>query len=162
MVSVGIEELRKAVLASMEADAGSSAKLREVCDVLRNAGKSFDWAGYYLVDRTVGNELVLGPFSGQPTEHTRIGFGRGICGQAASTLKVFVVDDVSAESNYLSCSPSVRSEFVAPVICNGVLVGELDIDSNKARAFGREDAEFLQWVASVTAKEVAEAAGFDV
>ncbi len=96
-----------------------------------------DWVGFYLVDPHREERLVLGPFSGEPTEHTSIAFGEGICGQAADTLQVFVVDDVEAESNYLSCSPSVKSEFVAPVMMKGVLVGELDIDSHTKAASKR-------------------------
>ncbi len=136
--------------------------LQKICELLRDRRKGYDWVGFYFVDRQKERELVLGPFAGQPTEHVRIGFGRGICGQAAETLKVFVVDDVSAESNYLSCSPGVRSEFVAPVMAGGLLVGELDLDSCEPALFTREDSRLLEWVASVCAGAVAEAAGFEI
>lgn len=39
-----------------------------------------------------------------------------------------MVQDVSEEAKYLSCSPKVRSEIVVPVLREGEIVGELDID----------------------------------
>ncbi|HOP26499.1 MAG TPA: GAF domain-containing protein [Candidatus Sabulitectum sp.] len=155
-------ETREFIRRVMDEAVPAGDRLQAVCDLLREAGRGYDWAGFYLVDPAEADQLVLGPFSGEPTEHVRIGFGEGICGQAASTLKVFVVDDVTAESNYLSCSPLVRSEFVAPVIHRGVLVGELDIDSHTAAAFGADDSEFLEWVAQTVSPAVAEAAGIDI
>ncbi len=155
------EDLRIAVRRIMDEAVPPEAKLQAVCDLLRSEVRDYHWVGYYLVDRDSEQELVLGPFAGEPTEHTRIRFGQGICGQAASTLEVFVVDDVEAESNYLSCSPHVRSEFVAPVAYRGKLVGELDLDSHTPAAFGGEDSVFLKWVAEATAEAVAGAAAFE-
>ena len=138
----------------------ASDKLQRICNLLRTNIESYEWVGFYLVDRKTESELVLGPFAGNETDHTRIGFGEGICGQAALTRSVFIVDDVSAESNYLSCSPDVKSEFVAPVLWNNQLVGELDLDSGKIAAFGEGDTALLKWVAKVTAEAVALLTGF--
>ncbi|MCK5786980.1 MAG: GAF domain-containing protein [Candidatus Sabulitectum sp.] len=129
--------------------------LQTVCDLLREEMDDYHWVGYYLVDPALPSELILGPFAGAPTAYTRIGFGKGICGQAARSLSVLVVDDVNLESNYLSCSSDVRSEFVAPILWKGKLVGELDLDSNRIAAFGKEDIELLNRVAEVTAEAVA-------
>ncbi len=155
------KELKSRILDILEKKAQPEEKLQAVCDFLHREKPGYDWAGYYLVDIKRERELVLGPFAGQATEHTRIGFGKGICGQAADTLEVFIIDDVNAESNYLSCSPDVRSEYVAPVLWEGTLVGELDLDSHGVSAFSEADAEFLNWVAEVTAGTVAGAAGFN-
>jgi L-methionine (R)-S-oxide reductase len=144
----------------LRSNGSPDCKLKQLCVLLRDSVPGYDWVGFYLVDRNREKELVLGPFAGAPTEHTRIDFGRGICGQAASTLEVFVVDDVSLSDNYLSCSPDVRSEFVAPVMFRGELVGELDLDSHRPSAFGPEHRVFLEWIAEVTAEEVARRAGF--
>ena len=143
-------------------DRSSEKALQTVCDLLREEIDDFHWVGYYLVDPASPSELILGPFAGAPTEHTRIGFGEGICGQAASSLSVIVVDNVNSESNYLSCSPDVSSEFVAPILWKGKLVGELDLDSNRVAAFGKADVTLLNWVAEVTAEAVALSAGFQL
>ncbi len=118
--------------------------LQAVCDLLKESVPHYDWVGFYFVDPKNGNELVLDPFSGEPTEHVRIKFGEGICGQAAETRNIFVVQDVSKENNYLSCSPEVRSEIVVPIFKDGEIVGELDIDSHRINPFTDEDREFLE------------------
>jgi GAF domain-containing protein len=133
---------------------GHSAVLERVCELLREAVPRFGWAGFYLVDPCSGGQLVLGPFSGAPTEHVRIRFGQGVCGQAAASLETILVDDVSAEPNYLSCSPSVRSEAVVPVFHGGRLAGELDIDSDQPSAFSGRDRVFLEAVAAAVAADV--------
>lgn len=125
--------------------------LQGVCEILRGRMGGCDWAGYYLVDPESEGELFLGPYSGAPTEHDRIAFGDGICGQAAASLETYVVDDVTAESNYLSCSPEVRSEIVVPVFHKGTLVGEIDLDSHSLRGFSETDRQLLEWLAEETA-----------
>ena len=123
-----------------------------VCNLLREEVPHYDWVGFYFRDPKNGSELVLAPFSGEPTEHTHIKFGEGICGQAAETENVFIVQDVSKETNYLSCSPDVRSEIVVPIFRNGEIVGELDIDSHGINPFTDEDREFLEWVCEKVAE----------
>jgi len=120
--------------------------LAEISRLLADTFSKFDWVGFYLVDGTQENELVLGPYVGDPTEHTRIAFGQGICGQAADTKATFVIADVNQEDNYLSCSPSVKSEIVVPIFKDNDIVGELDIDSHTINAFTEEDRAFLEEV----------------
>jgi L-methionine (R)-S-oxide reductase len=138
----------------------SHERLRRVCEMLQTAGLSYDWVGYYLVSRDEERALDLGPFAGESTVHVRIGFGQGICGQAADRGVTLVIGDVSAEENYLSCSPSVRSEVVIPVYWEGVLVGELDIDSHRVDGFDDADRAFLEAVADLTSADVAMSGGF--
>lgn len=121
-------------------------KLRAICKLLRDCVAHYDWVGFYFIDKTRPNELLLGPFEGKPTEHMRIQFGKGVCGQAAQLKKALTIQDVSKESNYLSCSPNVKSEMVIPIIKNGVAVGELDVDSHTLSAFTHEDEVLLQRV----------------
>ena len=120
-------------------------KLGAVCRSLRDAVAHYDWVGFYLVADT-GRELVLGPHAGEPTEHVRIPFGRGVCGQAAERKETLVVQDVRGEPNYLACSPKVRSEIVVPIVTDGVVVGELDVDSHTPAPFGDEDRHLLEAV----------------
>jgi L-methionine (R)-S-oxide reductase len=118
-------------------------KLQAICELLRDCVAHYDWVGFYLVEPST-TDLVLGSYAGQPTEHVRIPVGRGICGQAAQRKQIFVVQDVSQESNYLSCSPKVRSEIVVPIFRDGKVVGQLDIDSHALAAFSQGDWAFLE------------------
>lgn len=118
--------------------------LLEICHLLKGAVPHYHWVGFYLVDPHKEDELVLGPFVGAPTDHTRIRFGQGICGQAAERRETFVIQDVSQETNYLSCSADVKSEIVIPIFKKGKVVGELDVDSHELAAFTAEDRAFLE------------------
>jgi L-methionine (R)-S-oxide reductase len=119
--------------------------LRQVVEVLHDRFEHYSWVGIYLVE---GDDLVLGPWKGpQATEHVRIPVGQGICGAAAATGRTEVVDDVAADERYLACFPSTRSEIVVPIVYEGRVVGEIDIDSDRPAAFGEADRAYLERVA---------------
>jgi len=126
-------------------------KLKAICKLLRENVSHYNFVGFYLVDNK-HNELLLGPFEGHPTEHVRIAFGVGICGKAAKQKKRFVIQDVTKETNYLSCSEKVRAEIVFPIFYNNEIVGELDIDSHCFSPFTKEDESFLERICKKTSK----------
>jgi L-methionine (R)-S-oxide reductase len=138
----------KAIVASPE---NRDERLRRICELLHAEVPHYDWVGFYIVDPHIERELMLGPYVGTPTEHTRIPFGKGICGQAADTKRTFIIQDVLQETNYLSCSPDVRAEIVVPVMRAGVVLGELDIDSHALAPFSHEDRAFLEDVCAEVA-----------
>lgn len=127
-------------------------KLEQICIYLKENVPYYDWVGFYFVENEEKKQLVLGPFAGEPTEHTHIGFGEGICGQAADREENFVVQDVSEEDNYLSCSIDVKSEIVVPIFKDGKVVGEIDIDSHEIEPFTEKDEELLERIAEMTAE----------
>ena len=127
-------------------------KLRRVCEILREQVRHYNWVGFYLLDENDSKTLILGPFVGEPTEHTRIPFGSGICGQAAELEKTFLVQDVSKQENYLACSIKVKAEIVIPIFKNNRIAGELDIDSHFKAPFSEEDKRFLEKVAKMVAE----------
>ncbi len=152
-----MEILKQRCSEILSEDSSPFERLRRLSCYLHGAVDRYDWFGFYI---TVSGrrELVLGPFAGEPTEHLRIPYGRGICGQAADRKDTILVDDVSAQDNYLACSLKVRSEIVVPVysISDGsTVVGEIDIDSHKPRAFGEDDRSFLGELAAAVAADVA-------
>jgi L-methionine (R)-S-oxide reductase len=109
----------------------------------------YNWVGFYMLDPGDAAMLELGPFVGAPTEHIRIPVSRGICGAAVAQGETIVVDDVCADPRYLACSLETRSEIVAPIRVKGRIVGEIDIDSHSAAAFGAEDRAFLEKCAAM-------------
>jgi GAF domain-containing protein len=111
---------------------------------LKQQVADYTWVGVYLLD---GNELVLGPFVGKPSPHTRIPLGRGICGAAVTEKTTIIVDDVNADSRYLACSIETRSEIVVPIILENEVLGEIDIDSDRLAAFGQDDKTLLESIA---------------
>jgi len=129
-------------------DEDLETRLKDICLLLNKELNGYDWVGFYLVE---DGELVLGPYIGEPTDHTNIDFGEGVCGQAAEREETFLVDDVKQEGNYLSCSPKVESEIVVPIFKEEV-VGEIDIDSHKKARFEEEDQNMLEEIAEMVAK----------
>ncbi|OIP84013.1 MAG: diguanylate cyclase [Rhodobacterales bacterium CG2_30_65_12] len=101
----------------------------------------FDWTGFYRV--TAPGMLKIGPYQGGHGCLT-IPFERGVCGAAARTGEVQLVDDVAAFAGHIACAATTRSELVLPVWNGaGVMIGVLDIDSDQPRAFKKDDAEAL-------------------
>ena len=122
----------------INSDKSRNDKLQAICELLDQNVDVFDWTGFYLVAEDEKNMLELGPYVGEETDHTRIPFGKGICGQAANTLKTFVVQDVDKADNYLACSLHVKSEIVVPIMKGEQFVGELDIDSHTKDAMTQD------------------------
>jgi GAF domain-containing protein len=112
---------------------------------LKAACSHYSWVGIYLMD---GDELVLGPFLGKPSPHTRIPLNRGICGAAASQKATIIVDDVNSDPRYLACSLETKSEIVVPIMRGTEVLGEIDIDSDQRAAFTAADRALLERVAA--------------
>src|ERR1700761_6142570 len=109
----------------------------------------YNWTGFYMLDPTDPEILVLGPFRGAPTEHVRIPVNQGICGAAVAQNDTVIVDDVASDPRYLACSLETRSEIVAPIRVHGAVIGEIDIDSHDLAAFSAQDREFLEGCAAI-------------
>lgn len=155
MSSTVTEEYKKLVSRANEIveneQASRNEKLEIICKLLAEEVDVFDWVGFYLVDPNADRELVLGPYVGEATDHTRIPFGKGICGQAAETNETFVVQDVSKEDNYLACSVDVKAEIVVPVKKEGRFVAELDIDSHSRDSITEEHRIMLEEICKIVA-----------
>lgn len=126
-------------------DYDQQKKLEKVCEYLKENVEYYDWVGFYFANKEQ-KTLHLKAFAGEPTDHTVIPFGKGICGQVAVSNSNFVVPDVAAQDNYIACSINVKSEIVIPLFKHGENIGQIDIDSHRADPFGKEDEYFLEWV----------------
>jgi GAF domain-containing protein len=142
-----LEEIGKALAPERDGTRAMTTTVR----VLKDRMPDYSWVGIYLLD---GNELVLGPFVGKPSAHTRIPLGRGICGAAAAEKATIIVDDVNDDPRYLACSVETRSEIVVPIMRGGDVLGEIDIDSDKRAAFGEADKRMLEAVAGLLAERI--------
>ena len=120
-------------------------RLLQICKLLKAQVEHYDWVGFYFRNGQK-EELKLGPYVGEPTDHTIIPFGKGICGQVAVSNQNFVVPDVMAQDNYIACSISVKSEIVIPIFVDGENIGQIDIDSKTSDPFTPEDEHFLEFI----------------
>jgi GAF domain-containing protein len=119
--------------------------LQEFCvGIIAERLSYYNWVGFYMLDPSDENILVLGPFRGAPTEHVRIPVTEGICGAAVAHGETVIIDNVSEDPRYLACSIETRSEIVVPIRAKGKIVGEIDIDSHTLNAFGTDDRGFVE------------------
>jgi GAF domain-containing protein len=103
--------------------------------LLYNALDDINWLGIYVLR---DDELVLGPFQGQPA-CVHIAMGAGVCGTAAETLETQRIPDVHAFPGHIVCDAASRSELVVPLVIDGELAGVLDIDSPSLNRFTADD-----------------------
>ena len=142
---MNLEELKSHINNIINDSKTTSQKLQEICDYLKSEIDYYDWVGFYFKNGNK-NELKLAEFSGEPTEHTIIPFGKGICGQVAVSNENFVVQDVSKEDNYISCGWKVKSEIVIPIFVDNKNIGQIDIDSHTINPFSDSDTELLEYI----------------
>ena len=131
----------------------SDALLRRAVKKLAESDDRFDWTGVYLYNEDEG-ELWLHNYVGEPTEHSKIPVGTGVCGTAVAEKSNQIVGDVSEVEDYLACSPDVKSELVVLIRAGDEIFGQIDIDSETADAFGEDDESEIQAIADKLAEQI--------
>lgn len=101
------------------------ASLANISSVIYNGYTDLNWAGFYFVK---GGKLIVGPFQGKPA-CSPIPFTKGVCGRCYREKAVQRIDDVLAVKDHIACDSASRSELCVPVIVNGEMVMEIDLDS---------------------------------
>ncbi|WP_422133008.1 GAF domain-containing protein [Endozoicomonas sp. ALD040] len=133
-----------------EGEMDALANLANVASLLFTTMAEVNWAGFYIVR---GNELVLGPFMGNPA-CVRIPFGRGVCGTAARDQTTQLVADVTAFPGHIACDSASQSEIVIPLSKGGEVKAVLDIDSPITSRFDEEDQKGLEALAELLEERV--------
>ena len=113
--------------------------------LLFNSLPNVNWAGFYFVQ---GEELVLGPFQGNPA-CVRIPMGKGVCGVAAQQCETIIVPNVHEFPGHIACDVASNSEIVVPLFDGERLLGVLDLDSPTIGRFDDQDAEGLNELVTV-------------
>ncbi|WP_456378160.1 GAF domain-containing protein [Lutibacter sp.] len=142
---MNISQLKKSITTLINSNNTVPKKLQLICDFLKYEVEHYNWVGFYFKNGDK-NELKLAKFSGEPTEHTIIPFGKGICGQVALSNENFIVPNVNAQDNYISCGFKVKSEIVIPIFVNGENIGQIDIDSHAINPFSKTDEILLEFI----------------
>jgi GAF domain-containing protein len=146
--------LYKDLAAALEALIGDErdavANMANAAALIWESVPDINWVGFY---RNVGGELVLGPFQGRPA-CIRIPFGTGVCGAAAETREVQLVEDVHAFPGHIACDSASNSEIVVPILRDGELVAVLDIDSPSRARFDAVDQAGCVSLAEIMASAI--------
>lgn len=126
------------------------ANMANVAALLWQLVPELNWAGFY---RSIGQELVLGPFCGKPA-CIRIPFGQGVCGTAAATGKSQLVADVHTFPGHIACDAASRSELVVPVLREGVVIAVIDLDSPQPARFDEDDRAGIEALAQLLGSRI--------
>jgi L-methionine (R)-S-oxide reductase len=128
-------------------------RLQRLMQHLHDRLPHFHWVGIYWLK---GNELVLGPYVGPPTEHVRIPVGRGVCGAAVAENMNQIIEDVRELDNYLACNLETRSEIVVLIRHpdTGKILGQIDVDGTEVGAFDESDEALLEVIGDRIARLV--------
>jgi L-methionine (R)-S-oxide reductase len=139
------------------AQTASSAKsvMEHIAQRLHEKISRYNWVGFYLVDPADPGILLVGPFVGSFTPNARIPLDTGLCGAAASSGKIVVVHDVSADPRYLAGSSMVKCEIVVPILVKNKLAAELDVESYFAGTFTKPEQDFVEACAAIVGKYLA-------
>ena len=131
----------------------SDALLRRAVRKIASSDKRSSWVGVYLLNKEA-NELWLHNYVGSPTEHAKIAVGTGVCGTAVAEKKNLNIPDVKKVENYLTCNPDVQSELVVLIRAGDEIFGEIDLDSEDAKAYKADDENAVQAVADKLAEQL--------
>jgi len=127
----------------------SVANMANFSALLYGALPDINWLGFY---RFVNNELLLGPFQGNPG-CVHIAIGQGVCGVAAEKKQGLIVPDVDAFPGHIACDAASRSEIVLPLLDEkNQLLGVLDVDSPLKKRFTEADKNGLQKLLAILLK----------
>jgi GAF domain-containing protein len=136
-------EVAQEIAAVLDGEPNRVARMATTASMLASSFQHFYWTGFYVVDPDKPRELVVGPYQGT-LGCLRIAFGRGVCGAAAESGAVQIVDDVLAFPDHIACDARSRSEIVLPVFDpDGALIAVFDVDATEPAAFDQGDADGL-------------------
>ena len=143
-------DLALALQGLVEGESDGIANMANAAGLIWESLPDINWVGFY---RNINDELVLGPFQGRPA-CIRIPFGTGVCGVAAQTRQVQLVEDVHAFPSHIACDSASESEIVVPLIRDGELLGVLDIDSPRKARFDAQDEAGCLRLGEILAKAI--------
>lgn len=140
MSAVDFRMLDRQVRALLGDETDALASAANFVGLLYHALDDINWLGIYVLR---GDELVLGPFQGQPA-CVHIPVGAGVCGTAAANLQTLCVPDVHLFEGHIVCDAASRSEIVVPLLADERLLGVLDIDSPSVARFSEQDQSGIE------------------
>ncbi len=136
-------------LTSLAGRAGDpNAALREALDLLV-ATFSADAGSIALLNPGSGR-LETEVQVGMPTGQDPIGLklGHGVTGWSVLNARALLVPDVSTEARYIAVRPTAKCEMAAPMTDGNVVIGVIDLESDRLGGFTTKDLTLLEQLTS--------------
>lgn len=119
--------------------------VKQMCELIC-AARSWRWVGVYKITR--GNLVIVAGTGEHPPCYPQFPMTQGLCGAAVESRETVVVADVRKDERYLPTFNSTLSEIVVPIISQADrVVGVITAESDKVKAFSKEDRDVLERVA---------------
>jgi signal transduction histidine kinase len=80
--------------------------------------------------------------------------GQGVTGWVALHGRPLVVADVRTDARYFNLKDSIRSEMAVPMLVEGLVIGVVNVDSEREAAFGETELKILTLLTSEATKVV--------
>jgi GAF domain-containing protein len=124
-------------------------RARRAAERLREE-RRYRWVGIY---RVAGSRICAIGWTGAfAPAYPDFPATQGLCGAAVQSGRTMMVGDVSRDPHYLTTFGSTKSEIVVPVRRDGVVVGLIDVESERLDAFDDVDRAFLEGSAAILAE----------
>jgi sigma-B regulation protein RsbU (phosphoserine phosphatase) len=140
--------------------------LDDLLEALRPA-IAYDAAGIFVLNRAVplarrnDPNLIAGMvqvgFDDPRTDDPMLRSGKGIIGHVVHTGETVIAPDVRLDPRYVAGRPTTRSELAVPIVSEAGVIGCLNLESDRAGAFSRDDAELVEFFASAAALSIEKA-----
>ena len=142
------KKLLDQINALIDVECDNQGNIANILSFIYHNISELNWVGVYIRKKDV---LHLNQFNGE-VACTRIKLPNGVCGKAASSKTIQVVDDVHLFEGHIACDSKSNSELVIPLFKNNVVFGVLDIDSLIKYRFDDELVEFFVEVSKILEK----------
>lgn len=127
--------------AILEGETNMVLKMATINCVLKQHLPYYYWVGFYCVNK---GQLMVGPYQGT-LGCLHIPFSKGVCGRAAQTEMIQLVENVHDDPSHIACDSRTNSEIVLPVWDNGgTLIAVFDVDSTSLASFDAVDQAYLE------------------
>lgn len=131
--------------------------VRAVCEVLQSDDcvlYLFDEDLQELTQRAAWGEK-LDPVTREIVSPLKLRMGQGIVGWVAASRVVEIIDDVTVDRRYIPDLKPGGSELTVPILHQDRLLGVLDAECHRARAFGADEAFITTRIADFCAPAIA-------
>ena len=118
-----------------------AAKAQRAVELIRTLGP-YRWVGVYDV---LATEIAVVAWCGPaPPTYPRFPVTKGLNGACVASRKPVIVQDIATDARYLTTIGGTRGEMIQPIVDeSGVVVGTIDVESDRVDAFTQRDEELL-------------------
>jgi PAS domain S-box-containing protein len=146
-------------LAVISQELNTTFELERIFELVLDEAQRATHAEYgvvYLLNADTGNLDVRATY-GYPADRLEtisgasLRYGAGVVGRVVESARPALVNDVSADPNYLRFMPDTQSELCVPISYATLIVGAINLESTELHHFSTEDSEYVQALASQAA-----------